>query len=80
MNRIDLDFIRGFVKTELSPAVGDEYARKISEMDEFIEAVRKDVETSSAWFTEGHFNTDDLRLAIGRTIFEELKILECLRK
>ena len=72
MNRIDLDFIRGFVKAELSYAVGDDYAEKISETDEFIEAVREDLETSSAWYTEGSFNTDDLCMAIGRTILKAL--------
>lgn len=55
----------------LTPAIGSDYARKMTEDETFIRAVQKDVEESSAWQDEEYYNDDDVRLAIGRVIMKK---------
>lgn len=62
------------VRHILPAAVGSDYAYYISNNDEFLEAVLKDVEETSAWKDEGYYTDDDIRLAIGRVIMEKFGI------
>lgn len=64
----------------LRSAVSSEYARYILEQyDEtseqtFMDAIILDVMESSAWYDEGSYNDDDIRLAIGRELMARLGI------
>lgn len=62
------------VRFILSAAIGNDYAYYISNNDEFLEAVLKDVEETSAWNDEGYYTDDDIRLAIGRVIMWKFDI------
>lgn len=58
----------------LRDSVGSDYAREIASDDEVFEFVMTDVENSSAWWDEGYYSLDDVRLALGRYFMHKLKI------
>ena len=39
-----------------------------------LEDVIDDIKTSSAWEDDGHYNDDDVRLAIGRVVMKRLGV------
>ena len=61
-------------------AVSSEYSRYILEQEDnisgntFVEDVIKNVVGTSAWEDKGHYNDDDIRLAIGRELMARLGI------
>lgn len=80
MEHINLEIFTPFVQSILSRSVSDDFAKKITEIEGFMERVREIVESTSAWKNGYVIGADDVDMAIGRTIFEKLKILEGLRK
>ena len=80
MEHINFEIFTPFVQSILSRSVSDDFAKKITEIEGFMERVREIVESTSAWKNGYVIGADDVDMAIGRTIFEELKILEGLRK
>lgn len=56
------------VRTILASSVGSDYAWYLSNDDEFLNAVRDDVEETSSWNDDGYYTDDDIRLAIGRVL------------
>ena len=58
----------------LRDSVGSDYAREIASDDEVFEFVITDIENSSAWWDEGYYSLDDVRLALGRFFMHKLKI------
>lgn len=63
----------------LSLAMDDEAAIKVADSkmkngETVMDAVMEDIKTSSAWEDDGHYNDDDVRLAIGRVIMACLDI------
>lgn len=58
----------------LAESVGRDYARCIAFNEEFLAAVKQNVEETSAWEDEGYYTDDDIRLAIGRIIMEKFNI------
>lgn len=63
------------MKNILSKAIGEERARFfVNHMVKFVYEVKEDVEECSAWRDEGIYNDDDVRLAIGRILFDYLHI------
>lgn len=56
----------------LKDSVGSEYALQLILNDTFLGKIKTDVEETSAWFDNGYYSDDDIRLAIGRTITHEV--------
>ena len=73
MKHISLEFLTPLVRDLLSYSVTEDYAEEIIGLDNFMERVREDIETSSAWTTEGHYNNSDVRMAVGRVILNVMK-------
>lgn len=72
--KIDYMDFYGEVFTILAESVGRDYARCIASNDEFLTAVKENVEETSAWEDEGYYTDDDIRLAIGRVIMDKFNI------
>ena len=63
----------------LSLSMDDEAAIKVADSkmkngETVMEAVIDDIKTSSDWEDSGHYNDDDVRLAIGRVLMARLDI------
>ena len=58
----------------LANSVGRYYASYIASNEEFLNAIKTNVEETSAWRDEGCYNDDDIRLAIGRIIMGKFNI------
>ena len=65
----------------LKDCVGSDYAHHLiyghdrySHTNDFFEAVKQDVEETSAWEYEGWYTEDDIRLAIGRVLLDKFAI------
>ena len=63
----------------LSLSMDDDAAIKVADSkmkngETVMEAVMDDIKTSSAWEDDGHYNDDDVRLAIGRVLMARLNI------
>ncbi|MBR1525536.1 MAG: hypothetical protein IJ640_02605 [Prevotella sp.] len=54
--------------------IGSDYASSLINDDRFYSDVKHNVEETSAWFDEGFYTDDDIRLAIGRVLLERLSI------
>lgn len=74
--------IKALARRMMLDSISDDYVDRIlNHYDEtseetFIDAVVRDVLETSAWEDEGHFNDDDVRLAIGREFVARLGIDE----
>lgn len=68
-----IDFIPE-LREILKSSVGSDYAWYIANDIGFLNAVRKNVEETSAWKDEGYYTDDDIRLAIGRAIMDKFDI------
>ena len=62
----------------LSLAMDDEAAIRISDAEigneSMMSAIMDDIKTSSDWENDGHYNDDDVRLAIGRVMMKAFHI------
>ena len=63
----------------LSLAMGEKAAMKlvdtkVTKGETLMDAVMEDITTSSDWEENGHYNDDDVRLAIGRIMMKQLHI------
>ena len=63
----------------LNLAIGEEAAMKLVDAkvtngETLMDAVMEDIKTSSDWEENGHYNDDDVRLAIGRVMMKQLHI------
>lgn len=72
MKHIELEYLTPFVRSLLERSMSAEYAERIVETEGFVERIRDDIETTSAWETEGYYNLDDVLYAIGRIFCEDL--------
>lgn len=72
MKHIELEYLKPFIRSILERSMSAEYAERIVETEGFVERIRDDIETTSAWETEGHYNLDDVFYAIGRIFWEDL--------
>lgn len=72
------EILREDIKSILLASVSEDYADAILEQYDtvsestFIDAVAEDVTVSSDYTDEGHYNEDDIRLAIGRELIARL--------
>lgn len=64
--------IRTYLKDNLV-AISDDYINSI--IDNIIEDVVSDVKETSGYAEDGHFNTDDIKLAVGRVLIDRLGIV-----
>ena len=69
----------GTILYHLSLSMDDEAAIKVADSkmkngETVMEAVMDDIKTSSDWEENGHYNDDDVRLAIGRVMMNRLGI------
>ena len=69
----------GTILYHLSLSMDDEAAIKVADSkmkngETVMEAVMDDIKTSSDWEDNGHYNDDDVRLAIGRVMMKRLGI------
>lgn len=63
----------------LSLSMDDDAAIKIADSkmkngETVMEAIMDDIKTSSDWEDNGHYNDDDVRLAIGRVLMNRLGV------
>lgn len=73
-NRLPIsDFLQD-LKEVLIQAVSSDYVDRIIENFEFFRFVYEDVEATSGWCDDGHYNEDDIRLAIGRFLCDKLDL------
>ena len=70
----DVEWLKENIYNLLRLATVRDYAVALSESPAFVDAVRDDVEQTSAWEEEGYFNQRDVRLAIGRVICEKFGV------
>jgi hypothetical protein len=80
MDKTERKQIEWLVSWVMTKSISNDYVRHILEhtneetgktlMDEVIDNVME----TSAWEDEGHYNEDDVRLAIGRVLVERLEI------
>jgi len=72
MEHINRDNFALELKSILVSCVGKDYARALTENEEFFNLVISDVEETSAWNDSDkrhrYYTDDDIRLAIGRAI------------
>lgn len=74
MNEVDRKRIEWLVWWIVSKATTEEYARRIVEQENFMEDVIEDIAECSAWYDEGYFNEDDVRMAVGRVLMNRLAV------
>lgn len=72
----DTDF-RIEVEDIMRKSVSSDYVNDILDYetntgDTIFERIKEDVEVTSAWYDEQYYNDDDIKLAIGRVILEQL--------
>ena len=71
---IDRKEFRGQVERLLSKSISTDYVCEILDMivgyETVYEQIKKDVEETSAWEDEEHYNEDDIKLAIGRAFID----------
>lgn len=68
------EWLREYLYRLLLLIVGEDYASAIADNDAFFSAVWKDIEASSSWRDDGEYNDDDIRMAVGRVLFDALRI------
>lgn len=81
MNEVERKQIEWLVWNTMAKATGEGYARQILEHESgcggiFMDDVIEDVMQTSAWNDEGYYNTDDVRLAIGRVFKRRLGVID----
>lgn len=74
MSRINDFAFREDLRPILSSAVGTDYSHYLLYDGEFFDAVKQNVEETSAWSDEGYYTDDDIRLAIGRVIMDKFGV------
>lgn len=72
--RISDEEFRSDLRQILNACTGSDYAGYLVNDDRFYNAVKENVEETSAWFDEGIYTEDDIRLAVGRVLLEELGV------
>jgi len=65
---IQYDIFRTEVYELLKSVITKDYAAALCDSYEFLNAVKSDVEETSAWADEGYYNDADIKLALGRVI------------
>lgn len=65
---IQYDIFRTEVYELLKPVITKDYASALCDSYKFLNAVKRDVEETSAWADEGCYNDADIKLALGRVI------------
>ena len=76
--RIPLHDFKNELRQILAPSVGSDYSWDLVNDNAFVEAVRENVEETSAWRDEWFYTDDDIRLAVGRTLLYKFGILSVL--
>jgi len=74
MSRINDFAFREDLRPILSSAVGTDYSHYLLYDGGFFDAVKQNVEETSAWSDEGYYTDDDIRLAIGRVIMDKFGV------
>lgn len=64
--------VKAFLEKNLKSAISDDYRSSI--IGELTDDVVADVEETSAFGDDGSWNTDDIRLAVGRVLSDRLGI------
>ena len=64
--------VRTYMKDNLV-AISDDYINPI--IDNIIADVVSDIKETSGYTEDGHFNTDDIKLAVGRVLIDRLGIV-----
>ena len=80
MDKENKKAIENEIRMIMLKAVSDDYVGYILEHKNkngktFMEDVIEDVMETSAWNTEGYYNEDDIRLAIGRVMINTMNIM-----
>lgn len=73
-NAIPPDSFASDLRQILNACVGTDYAHCLIHDDQFFNDVKANVEETSAWYDEGFYTDDDIRLAIGRVLLAQLGI------
>jgi hypothetical protein len=63
---ISTDYVGEILDTHYLPYSGD--------ITTVYESIKRDVEETSAWEDEGHYNDTDIKLAIGRVLIEVMEL------
>lgn len=75
---IDIDDVNAAIFGILEVPFSREYADRVAEKTAL--AVRNDVEESSSFKTDGRWNDDDVRLALGRVVLDSLGDVETVKR